>query len=71
MMRVQDGRCAICGRVFNRDLLPQIDHDHETEKVRGFLCLNCNCMLGFARDKVRVLAAGIVYLEDHGKSWAD
>ena len=44
MYEEQGGRCAICrtdqpggaGERFS------VDHDHETGKVRGLLCNNCN-----------------------------
>ncbi len=40
----QDGRCAICTRPKSLDEL-ELDHDHETGKLRGFLCKNCNFKL--------------------------
>lgn len=44
----QDYSCAICG-VKDENILPKglaVDHDHETGKVRGLLCTNCNNGLG-------------------------
>ena len=40
----QAGKCAIC-RIPKclEDL--ELDHDHETKKLRGFLCKNCNFKL--------------------------
>jgi hypothetical protein len=43
----QKGRCAICGRSqkdFKRRLA--VDHDHETGKIRGLLCVGCNNLVG-------------------------
>jgi hypothetical protein len=48
----QGGRCYICQRPF-KSKLPAIDHDHETQFVRGLLCggsfdaKTCNRLIGF------------------------
>jgi hypothetical protein len=52
--------CAICcsgGKIC-------VDHDHETNEVRGFICTQCNCMLGFASDVPAVLERGAAYLRN-------
>ena len=43
----QKGRCAICGSVDGRHSSASesslaVDHDHETGRVRGLLCMPCN-----------------------------
>jgi len=43
-----------------------IDHNHQTNIVRGLLCRNCNVMLGYASESKRRLCNGVVYLENHG-----
>ena len=43
-----------------------IDHNHETGEFRGILCINCNSMLGMAKDSPRILAKAIGYLEANG-----
>lgn len=58
----QDGRCAIC--LQKRKLV--VDHDHATGKVRALLCVNCNCMIGHAKESEARLRAGIRYLRAHG-----
>ena len=40
----QEGKCAICGIPKALEEL-EIDHDHETKRLRGFLCKNCNFKL--------------------------
>jgi hypothetical protein len=64
MWIAQGGKCAICGKDSPSRLLC-VDHDHETGKVRGLLCVHCNHLLGNARDKIQVLASAIQYLEGH------
>lgn len=68
LMRLQDGRCAVCRRLF--EATPHIDHDHSCcsgqsscgKCVRGLLCETCNRGLGFFGDDVTVLASAIEYL---------
>jgi hypothetical protein len=40
-----------------------VDHCHDTENVRGFLCSRCNKALGFMRDRPDLLRAAADYLE--------
>lgn len=40
----QEGRCAICRIPKSLDEM-ELDHDHATDKPRGFLCKNCNFKL--------------------------
>jgi hypothetical protein len=56
----QEGRCAICGDQFEGE--PMVDHNHETRKVRGLLCKNCNTGLGMFRDNVLRLRLAAAYL---------
>lgn len=41
LLLTQGGACAICKSLPNRKFL-HVDHDHETGKVRGLLCMRCN-----------------------------
>ncbi len=59
----QGGICATCGRqpgVGKSSL--HVDHDHETGKIRGLLCQQCNRALGLVKDNIATLAAMIDYL---------
>lgn len=59
MLRKQKGKCAICQ---HKLIIPEVDHDHKTKRVRGLLCPLCNKMLGLARDSKKILQAAIRYL---------
>lgn len=62
---IQKGCCSICGRhqsEFRKALA--VDHDHETGKIRGLLCSNCNAMLGYANDNQQVLLKAVEYLKE-------
>lgn len=65
MFLKQNGLCAICKihqnnlhRTFN------IDHNHQTGKVRGLLCSTCNSGMGSLKDNITLLEAAIQYLKD-------
>ena len=40
-----------------------VDHNHETNKIRGLLCHHCNIGLGNFRDSTTLLSVAIEYLE--------
>lgn len=61
----QDSCCAICGITESNDRNGEwhTDHCHKTDIVRGILCKNCNCLLGFAKDNIKTLEKAIEYLK--------
>ena len=65
----QGNCCAICGtdKPGGGHENLYVDHDHNTGKVRGLLCRNCNLMLGHAFDKIEILESGISYIN----RWVD
>jgi hypothetical protein len=56
MVARQGGLCAICKEKPEKSLC--VDHCHTSGRVRGLLCNNCNCMLGFAQNDPSRLDAG-------------
>lgn len=54
----QGGLCAVC----HEAEATQVDHDHETGRVRGILCLHCNAGMGAFRDNPRLIYQAIDYL---------
>ena len=57
----QTGRCLICLRVPDHNL--HVDHDHQTGKIRGLLCNQCNRGMGLLRDDPKVAHSAAAYLE--------
>ncbi|MCK5601272.1 endonuclease VII domain-containing protein [Candidatus Pacearchaeota archaeon] len=64
LVEKQNGRCAICGKHQSElKTTLNVDHNHETGKVRGLLCVACNRLLGYAQDNQDILMKAIQYLE--------
>ena len=70
MLESQGYVCAIChgnetvmDKRIGRPRNLAVDHCHNTGKIRGLLCTNCNTMIGSAMDNKGVLASAIEYLE--------
>lgn len=71
MLEKQNNCCAICGRpersVDHRTKRVRslaVDHCHDTNKIRGLLCSDCNTAIGLLQDDPNVLKAAIKYLSD-------
>jgi hypothetical protein len=60
MFEAQGGICAICGRPGDGPL--RVDHDHETNEVRGLLCHGCNVAIGLMGDDPDRLIAAVAYI---------
>lgn len=64
MYESQEGFCSICG-IHQSDLKVSlaVDHNHDTNKVRSLLCVNCNRGLGFFKDSIENLENAFLYLK--------
>jgi hypothetical protein len=62
MVDDQNGVCLICRKPDPKGRLC-IDHDHDTMKVRGLLCRNCNLALGNFKDDPLLLERAALYLQ--------
>lgn len=72
LLASQGNKCAACGATEHDGKYPgihgwHIDHDHETDVIRGILCSRCNLTLGNAQENIERLASLILYLRKHGK----
>jgi hypothetical protein len=76
MVVAQGGACAICRRAETMKIkgtlvMLAIDRDHDTGRVRGLLCVNCNMLIGGAHHDVATLRAAIAYLQSQPAAPAD
>lgn len=62
LLRAQADGCAICGRPPGKSSL-HIDHDHDSGRIRGLLCVGCNNALGQFRDRADLLSRAANYLD--------
>lgn len=62
----QGGRCAVCPRELeNGGYKTHVDHCHETGKVRGLLCLQCNTALGKLGEDEDTILSLLEYVRKH------
>lgn len=60
----QCGLCDLCGKPMVDSKSPVVDHDHQTDKVRGLLHHSCNVALPYIEDLIFKTQAE-AYLERH------
>ena len=68
----QEFTCAICRQVEIDQLSPtrrakvlNVDHNHQSGKVRGLLCRSCNQAIGLLRERPELCDAAKAYLIKH------
>jgi hypothetical protein len=64
ILKLQNDVCAICYKICNTFTRLSVDHNHNTGKVRGLLCSDCNRALGFFKENADILESAIRYLKE-------
>jgi hypothetical protein len=69
ILTAQDGGCALCGArpETQHSALLTVDHCHDSNRVRGLLCFNCNVSLGKMHDDPALLRRAAFYIENSSK----
>ena len=62
MLINQNNKCAICGSKFKNSKSTHIDHCHNSSRVRGLLCNDCNLAIGQFNDNPELMQNAIKYL---------
>jgi hypothetical protein len=73
MLKAQQGVCGICATSCDTGMNLAVDHCHDTNKVRGLLCHNCNRALRLFKDKPEVIQSAVDYIREYkiGLTWAE
>ena len=66
--KIQMNKCKICEKEFDNDKMAYVDHCHDTKRIRGLLCHQCNSGIGYMKDNITNLKNAIVYLSKRRKS---
>jgi hypothetical protein len=69
LLEQQNGKCSICKNEEHvlqkgKPRMLAVDHCHDSGKVRGLLCTNCNKGLGHFKDNIELLEKAIYYLKN-------
>lgn len=64
MLKSQDNKCAICLNELKKGRSTHVDHCHNSNKVRGLLCVKCNLALGLLKDNIEALDRIYNYLKN-------
>jgi hypothetical protein len=64
LLAANNNACKACGRQFAGRVKYAVDHDHDTGRVRGLLCCNCNSALGMLGDDPDRVAGLLRYISD-------
>ena len=63
MLYNQNGKCGCCGKHHTDEHYSlAVDHDHNTDAVRGLLCGNCNRAIGMLGDSIEGVQRALDYL---------
>lgn len=66
MLEAQRNTCAICCTPLSPQRGTHVDHNHQTQQIRGILCNACNRGLGYLKDSPQLLQRAIDYLQKPG-----
>lgn len=67
ILDAQNGVCASCSlKPIGKRSTLNVDHDHNTGKIRALLCHSCNTALGLLRDDAQTVEKLLEYIKHYG-----
>ena len=63
IVKLQNSKCKLCELYFLDHFKLHVDHCHDTGKVRGLLCLNCNSGIGGLKHSPELIRKAALYCE--------
>lgn len=66
ILETQGGVCKLCEAEPTPDRVFYVDHCHDSLKIRGIVCFDCNTGLARFKDSVEIMKRAIAYLESDG-----
>lgn len=63
--RKRPEKCEVCESYGKKRNGIVLDHNHQTGKFRGWLCSNCNTILGLAKENTQTLKLLIKYINEN------
>lgn len=74
LMEAANHQCQICGKKEDIAICPttgqkmkmnlSVDHCHQTGRLRGILCRNCNSAIGLMKDDIKLFEKAVEYLRN-------
>lgn len=64
LLNKYNNKCAICEKAPIKKALA-VDHCHETGKIRGLLCDNCNRAIGYLKDDHNLINKAASYVAEY------
>lgn len=65
LLKAQQGVCAICATSCDTGMNLAVDHCHDTNKIRGLLCKNCNTAIGLLKEDLETMTKALEYVKFH------
>lgn len=71
MLNNQNNTCALCPYNFKDLADANVDHNHDTKKIRELLCHNCNVAIGLLKEDKQRIENLRFYLAKHDDNYTD